>query len=92
MSDRIMIPETHYSQRIAKASQLVAEAGLDVLVANSNKSDYANVRYFTAYWPLFEMGGIAIAPSGQAALLIGPESETYARGRSTLGNIYLLTE
>ena len=35
---------------------------------------------------------IAIAPSGQAAMLIGPESETYVRGRSTVGNIYLLTE
>jgi Xaa-Pro aminopeptidase len=92
MSNRVMIPESHYSQRIAKASQLIAEAGLDVLVANSNEADYANVRYFTAYWPLFEMGGIAIAPSGQAALLIGPESETYAQGRSTLDNIHLMTE
>jgi Xaa-Pro aminopeptidase len=92
MSDKIMIPESHYSQRIAKASRLIAEAGLDVLVANSNEADYANVRYFTAYWPLFEMGGVAIAPSGQAALLIGPESETYAQGRSTLDNIHLMTE
>jgi Xaa-Pro aminopeptidase len=87
-----MIPESQYSQRIARASQLIADAGLDVLVANSNEADYANVRYFTAYWPLFEMGGVAIAPSGQAALLIGPESEEYARGRSTLDNIHLMTE
>ena len=92
MSDRVMIPESQYPQRIARASQLVAEAGLDVLVANSNEADYANVRYFTEYWPLFEMGGVAIAPSGQAALLIGPESEQYARGRSKLDNIHLMTE
>ena len=92
MSDRVMIPESQYAQRIARASQLIAEAGLDVLVANSNEADYANVRYFTAYWPLFEMGGVAIAPSGQAALLIGPESKTYAQGRSTLDNIHLMTE
>ena len=92
MSDRVMIPESQYSQRIAKASQLIVEAGLDIMVANSNEADYANVRYFTAYWPLFEMGGVVIAPSGQAALLIGPESEEYARGRSTLDNIHLMTE
>lgn len=92
MNNRVMIPESQYSQRIARASQLIADAGLDVLVANSNEADYANVRYFTAYWPLFEMGGVAIAPSGQAALLIGPESEEYARGRSLLDNIHLMTE
>ena len=92
MPDKVMIPESQYSQRIARASQLIADAGLDVLVANSNEADYANVRYFTAYWPLFEMGGVAIARSGQAALLIGPESEEYARGRSTLDNIHLMTE
>ena len=92
MSDRVMIPKSQYPERIAKAAPLIAEAGLDVLVANSNEADYANVRYFTAYWPLFEMGGVAIAPSGQAALLIGPESEEFARGRSTLDNIHLMTE
>ena len=92
MSDRVVIPETQYRERIDRASQLLAETGLDVLVANSNEADYANVRYFTAYWPLFEMGGVAIAPSGQAALLIGPESEEYARGRSKLDNIHLMTE
>jgi len=92
MPNRVSIPESQYLARIASASQLVADAGLDVLVANSNEADYANVRYFTAYWPLFEMGGVAIAPSGQAALLIGPESEEYARGRSMLDNIHLMTE
>ena len=92
MSDRVAIPDTQYRERIDRASQLLAETGLDVLVANSNEADYANVRYFTAYWPLFEMGGVAIAPSGQAALLIGPESEEYARGRSKLDNIHLMTE
>ncbi|MCH2595322.1 MAG: Xaa-Pro peptidase family protein [Pirellulales bacterium] len=92
MSDRISIPDSQYLERIEKASQLIATADLDVMVANSNEADYANVRYFTAYWPLFEMGGVAIAPSGQAALLIGPESEEFARGRSQLKNIHLMTE
>jgi Xaa-Pro aminopeptidase len=62
------------------------------MVANSNEADYSNVRYLSAYWPLFEMGGVAVAPSGDAALLIGLESENYARGRSLIPNIHLLKE
>lgn len=92
MKNQICIPEQEYGERVQRAAKLVAEKGLDVLVANSNEADYANVRYFTGYWPLFEMGGAAIAPSGQAALLIGPESEEYAKGRSKLANIHLMTE
>lgn len=92
MSDRIMIPEAEYSQRVAKAAKLVADAGLDVMVANSNEADYANVRYFSAYWPLFEMGGAAISPSGQAALMIGLESKEFAKGRSVLDNIHMMVE
>ena len=92
MKNQICIPEQEYGERVQRAAKLVADKGLDVLVANSNEADYANVRYFTGYWPLFEMGGAAIAPSGQAALLIGPESEEYAKGRSRLANIHLMTE
>ena len=40
----------------ARAARLVADAGYDVLVANGTESDPSNVRYFSAYWPLFEMG------------------------------------
>jgi Xaa-Pro aminopeptidase len=61
---------------------------LDVLVANSNEADFANVRYFSGFWPLFEIGGVAIAPSGQAALMVGPESETFAGERSRISNIH----
>jgi Xaa-Pro aminopeptidase len=73
-------------------AQLIAREGFDVFVANSNEADFANCRYFSGYWPLFEIGGVAIAPSGQAALMIGPESETYARDRSKIANIHKLTE
>lgn len=92
MTDRICIPLKEYPQRIAKAAKLIAQADLDVLIANSNEADFANCRYFSGYWPLFETGAAAIAPSGKAALLIGPESETYARDRSTIPNIHLMVE
>jgi len=92
MSTRVSIPDTEYGDRIERAAKLVADKGLDVFVANSNEADFANVRYFSGYWPLFEIGGVAVAPSGQAALMIGPESEEYAEDRSKISNIHKLVE
>jgi Xaa-Pro aminopeptidase len=87
-----MIPVEEYAERRQKAAKLVAEAGFDVLVANGTDSDASNVRYFSAYWPLFEMGGVAIAPSGQSALMAGMESGEFAKGRSHIDNIHLMKE
>jgi hypothetical protein len=87
-----MIPVEEYAERRQKAARLVAEADLDVLIANGTDSDASNVRYFSAYWPLFEMGGVAIAPSGKSALMVGMESEEFAKGRSVIDNIHLMKE
>ncbi len=89
---RVCIPDSEYSQRVQKAARLVADRNLDVFVANSNEADFANVRYFSGYWPLFEIGGVAIAPSGKSALMVGPESGEYARDRSKIPNIHKLVE
>ncbi|MBN2301887.1 MAG: aminopeptidase P family protein, partial [Lentisphaerae bacterium] len=88
----VQIPAKEYHERVKRAAALIADAKLDVMVANSNEADYSNVRYLSAYWPLFEMGGVAVAPTGEAVLLIGLESETYARGRSLISNIHMLKE
>jgi len=92
MKKPVCLPESEYPARIARAAKLIAEKKLDVMVANSNEADYANCRYFSGYWPLFEIGGVAISPAGQAALMIGPESETYARDRSKIPNIHKMVE
>ena len=92
MADRVMIPRAEYGERVARCAALLADANLDVLIANSNEADFANCRYFSAYWPLFEIGGVAIAPNGKAALMIGPESLTYAQDRSTIANIHRMRE
>ena len=86
------IPVEEYAQRRQRAATLIADAGYDVLVGNAHESDASVVRYFTAYWPLFEMGGVAIAPSGQAALMVGMESGEYAKERSVVDNIHLMKE
>ncbi|MBU4460744.1 MAG: hypothetical protein KJ579_09260, partial [Verrucomicrobia bacterium] len=66
MAQRVCIPEAEFQERIRKAAALVQQRGLDVLVVNSNEADYANARYFSNFWPLFETAGVAIAPGGKA--------------------------
>src|SRR3972149_2710787 len=92
MAGRVCIPEAEYEGRIKKAATLVEQRGLDVLVANSNEADYANVRYFSNFWPLFETAGVAISPQGEAALMVGPESGKYSADRSMIQNIFQLLE
>jgi Xaa-Pro aminopeptidase len=92
MAKRVMIPREEYQQRARKAAEMVAAKGLDVLIVNSNDSDYANARYFSAFWPLFETAGVAIAPSGKTALMVGPESMKYASDRSIIPDIFQLME
>ncbi len=90
--DRPMIPVEEYAERRARAATLIADAGYDVLVGNGTEADASVVRYFSAYWPLFEMGGVAIAPTGQSALMAGMESGEFAKARSVIDNIHLMKE
>ena len=92
MTKRVCIPEAEYQERLRKAAALVQQRGLDVLVVNSNEADYANVRYFANFWPLFETAGVAISPAGKAALMVGPESLKYSSDRSMIQNIFQLME
>ena len=57
-----------YQERIQNAAKLIEKEHLDVLIVNSNEADYANARYFSGFWPLFERAGVAISASGDAAL------------------------
>lgn len=54
---RVQIPVDEFKARVAKAAQLVAAQGLDVLVVNGSEADYADTRYFSNFWPLFERCG-----------------------------------
>ena len=56
------------------AAAKVREWGLDVLVVNGSEADYANTRYFSNFWPVFERCGVAISANGDCALMVGPES------------------
>ena len=89
---RICIPDYEYRERVEKASKLVREKGLDVMVVVSTESDYANARYFSGFWPLFERAGVAISATGEAAVMVGPESAIFARDFSKLDKIFVLKE
>ncbi|MBQ8726692.1 MAG: aminopeptidase P family protein [Clostridia bacterium] len=89
---RVCIPDWEYQERIKKAAKLIAERGLDVMVVASTESDYANARYFSGFWPLFERAGVAISAKGDAALLVGPESAVFGKDFGKLEKVFVLKE
>ncbi len=84
---RIMIPVDEFKSRVARAAALVAEKGLDVLVVNGSEADYADTRYFSNFWPVFERVGVAIAANGNYTLMVGPESQVFAGDFSWMDKI-----
>ena len=89
---RICIPDYEYKERIKKAAKLVKDRGLDVMVVSSTESDYANARYFSGFWPLFERAGVAISANGDCALMVGPESKLFAKDFAKIDKIFVLKE
>lgn len=92
MSTSPRISDAEFQARQARTAALVAEAGLDALIVHSNEADFANVRYLSDYWPLFESAGVLVTGEGQVRLLIGPESETFARSRTKIADVRKLGE
>ncbi len=86
------IPDAEYRTRMTRFQENVRAAGLDAALVHSNEADFANVRYLTEYWPTFETAGVFVPAEGDPILLIGPESENYARGRSKIANIEMMVE
>ena len=87
---KIFIPDNEYKERVTKAAAILRQRGLDALIVNSNESDYANARYFSGFWPLFERCGVAISAGGDAALLVGPESGQFGADRNRLDKTFVL--
>lgn len=89
---RICIPDYEYKERVSRAAKLVREKGLDVMVVVSTESDYANARYFSGFWPLFERAGVAVSATGKAALMVGPECIIFAQDVAKIEKIFCLRE
>lgn len=89
---RVCIPDYEYKERIQKAAKMLRERNLDVMLVVSTESDYANARYFSGFWPLFERAGVAISANGDAALIVGPESEIFGKDFGKLEKVFVLKE
>ncbi len=81
------IPQSEFQERVRKIQEKLIEHNFDAYLVHSNEADQGNVRYLSDYWPVFESAGVLIPREGEPVLLIGPESEPFARERSKIKNI-----
>ncbi|HOZ45870.1 MAG TPA: Xaa-Pro peptidase family protein [Candidatus Hydrogenedentes bacterium] len=86
------IPDSEYKDRMKRFQKNIREAGLDAALVHANEADFANVRYLSEYWPTFESAGVFVPATGAPTLIIGPESEAYAKTRSKIRRIALMVE
>lgn len=89
---RVCIPDAEYKERAQRAARLIQRDRLDVLIVNGNEADYANTRYFSGFWPVFERCGVAVSPEGQTALMVGPESKIFAADFGKIPDIFVMLE
>ncbi|MDD6309095.1 MAG: Xaa-Pro peptidase family protein [Clostridia bacterium] len=86
----IRIPDSEFKERIIKIQAEMKKEGYTLLLAYGNEAEPQYIRYLSDYWPSFETAGVLVPQEGDALLLIGPESFTYASDRSRLREIRLL--
>jgi len=84
------IPVEEFFDRVKKVQATMQKDGYDFILTYGNEAEPQFVRYFSDYWPSFETAGVLIPKEGDAKLLIGPESFTYASDRSVIPEIRLL--
>ena len=87
MTDKFIIPEEEFAQRIDNTRKIMGQQGIDLLLVFSTESEPAGVRYYSDYWPSFETAAVIIPATGKPALLIGPESLTFATARTKIDRI-----
>ncbi|MFH0966006.1 MAG: Xaa-Pro peptidase family protein [Planctomycetota bacterium] len=86
----LVLPQEEFDGRIETLAKRVADAGLDAVLVHSDEADFANVRYLSDYWPVFERAAVVVGAGGKAVQVIGPESGEYALDRSRLKSIHKL--
>ncbi len=86
------ITTAEFKARIKRFQHNIRAAGLDAALVHGNEADFANVRYLTEYWPTFEAAAVFVPARGTPVLIIGPESLTYAQGRSVVPTILKMVE
>ena len=82
-----ILSSQEFARRIAAAQDAVRKNNLDAILVFATESEPAAVRYFSDYWPSFETTAVMVPAEGDPALIIGPESLTYATARSKIPEI-----
>ena len=86
------IPTSEFQERIRRVQAELARRGLDALLTFGSEAEPQFVRYLADHWPAFETAAVLIPVEGEAMLLIGPESLTYAQVRSKIPVIRQILE
>ncbi len=86
------IPLDEYKQRINNIQDILKKREIDVLVVFGTDCEPQNLIYLSNYWPQFETGAVVIPKDGKPALVIGPESGTFARDLSVIEKIFRVQE
>ncbi len=84
---RPVIQKTEFKDRVIRTQRIMEEKDIDIMLAFGNEMEPQFQRYYSDYWPSFESAAVVFAKTGDAVLLIGPESMTFAKDRSVLPNI-----
>ncbi|MEG2860170.1 MAG: hypothetical protein RSA12_09765, partial [Clostridia bacterium] len=84
---RPRISDGEFKSRAKNVQALMAEMGIDALLAFGSEAEPQFARYLSDYWPSFESCGVLLTQVGEPALLIGPESYTFAADRSRVPDI-----
>ena len=87
-----ILKASDFEKRIDSMREIAKQNKLDAIMVFSTESEPAQVRYFSDYWPSFETAAVLVPVKGESALLIGPESLTYATARTKIPNVIQLMD
>lgn len=91
----VRIPREEYPMRWKKVRQIMKEHNLDMILTYSDeRATYGNAyaRYYVDLQTHFEPALVLFLPDRDPLLLVGPETDGYARERSAVKDIVVLSE
>ena len=94
-SERPVIPEHEYQERLARVQAAMQEANLDVLVIYGDDRAVfgpANTRWLVDYAPHFESICLAVPVRGLPQAATGAEAESFYLNNSRLGQVHVVED
>jgi len=76
-----------FNRRVVHIQSELNQRNLDALLVYGDETEPQDVRYLADCWPAFEKAAVLIPAQGKPVLIVGPESEDFARGWSRIDKI-----